>query len=101
MAKKRMSRSQEYVKKSVSHPSKTQEEREQRKQKREMEAARKKACEIPEPVPSVRRKAKNLRKRLMYLAVIIVLLLALGIQVYHIYSLAKERSMWNNRRENS
>ena len=27
----------------------------------------------------------------MYLAVIIVLLLALGIQVYHIYSLAKER----------
>ena len=91
MAKKRMSRSQEYVKKSVSHPSKTQEEREQRKQKREMEAARKKACEIPEPVPSVRRKAKNLRKRLMYLAVIMVLLLALGIQVYHIYSLAKER----------
>jgi len=91
MAKKRMSRSQEYVKKSVSHPSKTLEEREQRKQNREMEVARKKACEAPEPVPSVRRKAKNVRKRFMYLAVIIVLLLALGIQVYHIYSLAKER----------
>jgi cell division protein FtsB len=91
MANKRLSRSQEYVKKSVSHPSKAQAEREERKQKRELELAKRRYCESPEPAPSIRRKAKNVRRRIMYLLILAALLLALSIQAFHIYSLVKER----------
>jgi cell division protein FtsB len=91
MARKRMSRSQEYIRDSISRPSEAQEVREERKKWREDEMLRKSSCQVEELAPSSRRKAKTTRRRIISLVILIMILVAAGIQGAKIYSLIQEK----------
>ena len=91
MARKRMSRSQEYVRDSVSHPSQAKEIREERKKWREDEILRKNTCEAEAPTPSTRRKAKTTRRRIISLIILVIILVVASIQGIRIYSFIQER----------
>lgn len=91
MAKKRMSRSQEYVRNSINRPSETRELREERKKCRDDELRRKNTCEIEEPTTSTRRKAKNIRRRILSFIILGIILIAVGFQGIKIYSLIQEK----------
>lgn len=91
MARKRMSRSQEYIRDSISRPSEAQEVREERKKWREDEMLRKTSCQVEEPAPSSRRKAKTTRRRIISLVILLIILVAAGIQGAKIYSLIQEK----------
>lgn len=91
MARKRMSRSQEYVRDSVKRPSEAKKVREDRKRLREEEISRKSSCEIEPPAPSTRRKSKNTRRRVLYLAIIMIILVVVSIQGIKINSLVQEK----------
>ncbi|MDX9888710.1 MAG: septum formation initiator family protein [Anaerovoracaceae bacterium] len=91
MARKRMSRSQEYIRDSISRPSEAQEVREERKKWREDEILRKNSCGVEEPALSNRRKAKTTRRRIISLVILLMILVAAGIQGAKIYSLIQEK----------
>jgi cell division protein DivIC len=91
MARKRMSRSQEYVRDSINRPAETNEVREDRKKQREHELKRKTSCDVEAPIPSQRRKAKTTRRRFIYLAIIGIIIVAVGIQAVNLHSLVQER----------
>lgn len=91
MARKRRSRSQEYIRDSIKSPSDAEEIRQQRKQLREEEILRKSACENEAPTPSTRRKAKNTRRRVLALVILGIVMVAVAIQGVKIYSLVQER----------
>ena len=86
-----MSRSQEYVRDSVKRPSEAKKVREDRKRLREEEISRKSSCEIEPPAPSTRRKSKNTRRRVLYLAIIMIILVVVSIQGIKINSLVQEK----------
>jgi cell division protein FtsB len=86
-----MSRSQEYIRDSVSRPSEAKEIREERKKWREDEIKRKNSCEVEEPIPSTRRKAKNSRRRIISLIILVIVFIAICFQGIKIYSLIQER----------
>lgn len=86
-----MSRSQEYIRDSISRPSEAQEVREERKKWREDEMLRKTSCQVEEPAPSSRRKAKTTRRRIISLVILLIILVAAGIQGAKIYSLIQEK----------
>lgn len=91
MAKKRMSRSQEYTRDSISRPSEAQIAREERKKLREEELLRKMSCEKEDVAPSSRRKAKATRRRVISLVILGIIIIAASIQGAKIYSLAQEK----------
>lgn len=91
MARKRMSRSQKYIRDSISRPSEAQEIREERKKYREEEILRKNSCEVEETSPSTRRKAKVTRRRIISLVILGIIIIAGSIQGARIYSLVQEK----------
>ena len=91
MAKKRMTRSQEYVKKSLTYPNVAHEEREKRRARREDELFKREREENSNTHISKRKRSKNIRRRLLYLFVISAILLLVGIQVFNIGGLLREK----------
>ena len=91
MVKKRMSRSQEYVRDSINSPLEARELREERKKCREDELRRKNTYEIEEPNKSTRRKAKNIRRRIVSFIILGIILIAVGFQGIKIHSLIQEK----------
>lgn len=91
MARKRMSRSQEYTRDSISRPSQAQEIREERKKWREDEILRKNSCELESSAPSTRKKAKTNRRRIISLIILVIIVIAGSIQGVKIYNLVQEK----------
>lgn len=91
MAKKRMSRSQEYVRNSINRPSESKELREERKKCRDDQLRRKSTYEIEEQNTSTRRKAKNIRRRILSFVILGIILMAVGFQGIKIHSLIQEK----------
>lgn len=90
MPRKRLSRSQEYVRNSMKKPVDSAAVK-VRQQKRQEELAKRKTKVKAAPKASVRQKSKHLRRKTLYALVILMIIAAVAIQVFNILSLNQEK----------
>jgi len=99
MPRKRLSRSQEYVRNSIKKPVDSAAVK-VRQQKRQEELAKRKAKVKSLPKASVRQKSKHLRRKTVYVLVILMIIAAVALQAVNIISLNKERKNLETDQQN-
>ncbi len=99
MPRKRLSRSQEYVRNSMKKPVDSAAVK-VRQQKRQEELAKRKTKVKAVPKASVRLKSKHLRRKTLYALVILMIIAAVTIQVVNIISLNKEKKNLEAEQQN-
>lgn len=90
MPRKRLSRSQEYVKNSIKKPVEATAVKARQKKRQEELAKRKAKVKAPARI-SGRQKSKHLRRKTVYMLIILMIIAAVAMQVFHIVSLNKEK----------
>ena len=90
MPRKRLSRSQEYVKNSMKKPAEAAAVKARQKKRQEDLAKRKAKIKSP-PKVSGRQKSKLLRRKTVYILIILMIIAAVAVQAVHIISLNKEK----------
>ncbi len=90
MPRKRLSRSQEYVKNSMKKPVEATAVKARQKKRQEELAKRKAKVKAPARI-SGRQKSKHLRRKTVYMLIILMIIAAVAMQVFHIVSLNKEK----------
>jgi|GEM_PF-949409 len=90
MPRKRLSRSQEYVKNSMKKPVEAAAVKARQEKRQEELAKRKAKVKAPARI-SGRQKSKHLRRKTVYMMIILMIIAVVAMQVFHIVSLNKEK----------
>jgi len=91
MPRKRLSRSQEYVRNSMKKPVDSAAVKVRQQKRQEELAKRKTKVKAAPKKTSVRQKSKHLRRKTIYFLVILMIIAAVAIQIVNIISLNKEK----------